>query len=86
MKKPPITGKPAVKSPAARLRADIEAALSDGVGHEDMTLKLTLGDVSRLKCDADIAVSDISFAGGEMRFMGVRIEQGGVPASILSRP
>ena len=85
MKKPPSTAKYALNSPAQKLRADIEAAQAAGLGSDDMTLRLTLSDVRRLKCDADLAVSDISFAGGEMRFLGVRVEQGGVAASALHR-
>ena len=50
-----------------------------------MLLRLTFGDVSQLKRDTSLAVEDISFAGGVMRFLGVRIEQGGVVESVLER-
>ena len=86
MKTPPSTARTSVRSPAVRLRAEIEAAIAEGLDCEDMPLRLTLGDVSRLKTDSNLAVSDISFVGGEMRFLGVRVEQGGVPASVLNRP
>ena len=72
-------------SPAALLRTQIEKAEAEGVTREDMTLKLTLGDVSQLKRDASLAVSDISFTGGVMRFLGVKVEQGGVTSSLLDR-
>jgi hypothetical protein len=72
-------------SPAARFRVQIEQAHADGVAHEDMTLHLTLTDVHRLQRDAAIPVADISFAGGVMRYLGVRVEQGGVDASRLDR-
>lgn len=48
-----------------------------------MTLRLTLNDVNALKRDRDLPVSDLSFTGGVMRFLGVRVEQGGVPQSFL---
>jgi hypothetical protein len=70
---------------AQRLRNEIEKAEADGVRREDMLLRLTFGDVSQLKRDTSLAVEDISFAGGVMRFLGVRIEQGGVVESVLER-
>jgi hypothetical protein len=72
-------------SPAIRFRADIEQALSDGLDLGDLTLRLTLNDVSLLKRDRSLAVADISFAGGAMRFLGVKIEEGGVAQSELVR-
>jgi hypothetical protein len=72
-------------SAAAQFRAQIEAAEAEGIARDEMTLRLTLGDVHKLKRDPGIALSDISFAGGVMRFLGVKIEQGGVPASALDR-
>ena len=73
------------KSPALRFRAEIEQALADGFACEGMRLRLTLGDASLLKRDASLSVSDISFAAGIMRFLGVRIEEGGVERSELVR-
>jgi hypothetical protein len=72
-------------SAATRLRTLIEAAEADGVDRDDMILRLTFGDVSQLKRDASLAVADISFAGGAMQFLGVRIHQGGVAESVLDR-
>ncbi|MGA0605368.1 hypothetical protein ACO2Q0_05145 [Phenylobacterium sp. VNQ135] len=70
-------------SVASRLRSQIEAAEAEGAAREDMVLKLTHSDVSHLKRDSSLAVTDISFAAGVMRFLGVRIEEGGVQASSL---
>jgi hypothetical protein len=50
-----------------------------------MTLRLTLSDVTALKRDRDLPVADISFTGGVMRYLGVKVEQGGVPESVLDR-
>jgi hypothetical protein len=46
-------------------------------------LRLTLGDVSRLKRDPSIAANDISFSGDEMRYLGVKVSPGGVETSAL---
>lgn len=71
--------------PDVRFRAEIDAAVAEGLAREDMVLRLTLRDASLLARDRHIPVADISYAGGVMRFLGVRIEQGGVPESILQR-
>ncbi|WP_041373576.1 hypothetical protein [Phenylobacterium zucineum] len=72
-------------SPAADFRRQIEAAEAEGVSRGSMTLRLTLSDVSHLKRDRALAVSDISFSDGEMRFLDVKVEQGGVAESTLDR-
>lgn len=59
--------------------------MAEGVSPEDMTLHLTLRDVSLLSRDPAVPVTDISYANGVMRFLGVRIEKGGVAASALDR-
>lgn len=75
---------PARRAPAsAHFRKQIEAAEADGVQRDDMLLRLTLSDVSHLKRDRDLAVTDISFKDGVMRYLGVRVEQGGVTDSAL---
>ena len=71
--------------PGPVFRKEIEAAEADGVHRNDMTLRLTLSDVTALKRDRDLPVADISFTGGVMRYLGVKIEQGGVPESVLDR-
>lgn len=70
-------------SPAKHFQAQIEKAEAGGQAREQMTLRLTLGDASLIKRDSTLAVSDISFADGIMRFLGVRIEEGGVTESEL---
>lgn len=77
---------PARRGPPAPLfRTQIEAAEAEGVARDDMTLKLTLRDATALKRDPALPVADISFAGGVMRYLGVKVEQGGVPESTLDR-
>ena len=72
------------RGPASTVfRAAIEKAVLEGVDRDDMTLRLTLRDVSDLKRDRNIAVEDISFAGGVMRFLGVKVTPGGVESSSL---
>ena len=74
------------RGPAADVfRSQIAAAEADGVHKNDMTLRLTLMDVTALKRDRDLPVADISFVGGVMRYLGVKVEQGGVPESVLDR-
>ena len=77
-------GKP-TGSPDRRFRDQIETAVAEGVAREDMILHLTLRDVSLLSRDPAVPVTDISFTGGVMRFLGVRIEKGGVAASALQK-
>jgi len=74
---------PRHRSPAVRFREQIERAEADGVARETMTLRLTYRDASLLKRDRALCVSDINFADGVMRFLGVRVEEGGVPESEL---
>lgn len=70
-------------SAALRLRAEIEKAEAAGAQRDDMSLHLTLGDVAELKRDRTLPMTDISFAGGTMRFLGVKIVEGGVSATVL---
>ncbi|MGA0603297.1 hypothetical protein ACO2Q3_21495 [Caulobacter sp. KR2-114] len=70
-------------APGARFRKEIEDAEQAGGQRDKMTLRLTLGDASLLKRDGTLAVSDISYAGGEMRFLGVLVTPGGVDTSEL---
>ena len=70
-------------SVAVHFRGEIEKADAKGVARDEMTLHLTLSDVSHLKRDRSLAVSDISFDDGGMRYLGVRIVQGGVAESAL---
>lgn len=71
--------------PAGRFRTEIDAALAEGLGPDDLLLRLTLRDAHLLARDPKVPLGDISYAGGVMRFLGVRVEKGGVPASMLDR-
>lgn len=68
---------------AAHFREAIGKALEGGAEQADMTLRLTLSDFSELKRDNSVAIQDISFKDGEMRFLGVKVTGGGVEASRL---
>ena len=68
---------------ASRFRTEIERAASEGVLLDEMALHLTLGDVEQLKRDRAVAVADISFTGGTMKYLGVKVVKGDVPLSIL---
>ncbi|MBI1199942.1 MAG: hypothetical protein GC203_18945 [Phenylobacterium sp.] len=70
-------------SPDSRFRGQIEAALADGATLDAMVLRLTLRDANLMARDPVTPVADISYAGGEMRFLGVRVEKGGVDVSRL---
>lgn len=76
---------PNAASPSVRLRGQIEAALAAGLALEDMTLRVTHRDRVLLSRDPAIAVADISYVGGVMRFLGVRVETSGGAASALDR-
>ena len=84
LKAPPLPARRA--APAIHFRGEIEKAEAAGFARDDMVLRLTLTDVSKLKRDASLAVADISFSGGAMRFLGVRVEGGGVAESVLQHP
>jgi hypothetical protein len=85
MAKPPTSASKPPRSPDVRFRPQIAAALAEGASSDDMILRLTLNDASRLSRDRDIPVADISFTGGVMRYLGIRVEKGGVPESVLDR-
>jgi hypothetical protein len=70
-------------SVADQFRAAIDRATADGAPLEDLVLILTLGDADKLKRDREVAVSDISFAAGDMRYLGVKVVQGGAKISAL---
>jgi len=84
MSKTPTLAPPA--PPAILFRQRIADALADGAAIGDLTLRLTLGDARRLRRDTDVALDAISYNGGEMRFLGVKVVEGGVDASTLERP
>ncbi|MFO1015639.1 MAG: hypothetical protein U1E50_17940 [Caulobacteraceae bacterium] len=51
----------------------VQAAIADGEAPDGLALALTLRDESEMKRNRAIGLSDISFAGGQMRFLGVRV-------------
>lgn len=70
-------------APGKKFKAEIEQARLDGIDPSALLLRLTLSDVSRLKRDREIAADDISFAGDEMRYLGVKVAGGDVETSAL---
>jgi hypothetical protein len=71
--------------PAERFRRAIAQAESEGVEKAAMVLRLTRGDEAKLKRDPRVATDEISFLGGEMRFLGVKVACGSVVESALDR-
>ena len=57
----------------ADLRTAIDKAETQGIDRGDMLLHLTLRDESVIKRSRSVGVDEISFADGEMRFIGVRV-------------
>lgn len=70
-------------TPAVYFRGEIEKAEAAGLARAGMILRLTRADESKLKRDPSLAISDISFSEGAMRFLGVKVEGGGVTVSAL---
>ena len=68
-----------------KLRDLIAAAEREGAKPADLLLHLTLGDASEIKRDRSVATDEISFRDGEMRFVGVKVLEGGVSVSRLDR-
>jgi hypothetical protein len=69
----------------AAFRADIVTAQAEGVDLAELVLRLTRLDASELKRDPTVGLHEIRFAEGEMRFLGVRVEEGGVANSVMDR-
>jgi hypothetical protein len=70
--------------PGQKFRVAIEQALKDGIDADALQLRLTLGDLSRLKRDRDTPAADIRFEDGEMRYLGVKVVAGDVQTSALA--
>lgn len=68
---------------AERLRSDVDRAVAAGHDPATMTLRLTHADASQIKRDPNLDLADVSFADGEMRYLGIRVVQGGVAVSTL---
>lgn len=88
MARPTPDSRPApsrLRSPSEVFREAIERAVGEGAERDEMLLQLTLSDASSLKRDRSLAVSDISFSDGVMRFLGVKVRPGDVTVSRLER-
>ncbi len=57
----------------ADLRSAIDKAETQGIDRGDMLLHLTLRDESVIKRSRSVGIDEISFADGQMRFVGVRV-------------
>lgn len=68
----------------ATLRGIIADADSQGADRAELLLHLTHRDAALLKRSPAVALDEISFLGGEMRFLGVKVEVGAVTVSALS--
>jgi len=84
MIKAPAKPKPP-QSPAVTFRGEIEAAIAGGAPVAKMTLRLTLNDGRRLRRDETVPLDQISYLGGEMHYLGVKVVEGGVDASVLDQ-
>lgn len=87
-----LTAKTPVQPPVAtqtlrvqRLRDLIAEALAGGAAAEDLVLRLTTRDASALKRHPSVAMHEVAFAGGEMRFLAVKVEEGAVAAPEITR-
>jgi hypothetical protein len=69
--------------PGQRFKPEIESARAGGVAESDLLLRLTFGDASKLKRDPNVSTQDLSFQGGETRYLGVKVVEGGVATSAL---
>jgi hypothetical protein len=69
--------------PGQRFKPEIETARAGGVAESDLLLRLTFGDASKLKRDPNVSTADLSFLGGETRYLGVKVVEGGVATSAL---
>ena len=81
--RPPARPQSNVRRSAEIFRAAIDKALAEGFSQKEMLLRLTYGDAAELKRDRSLAVEDISFKDGEMRFLGVKVTPGGITTSRL---
>ena len=66
------------------LRGLISDADGQGADRAGLLLNLTHRDAALLKRSPAVAMDEISFLGGEMRFLGVKVEVGAVTVSALS--
>jgi hypothetical protein len=64
-------------------RREIDGRLAEGADPGDLTLRLTNRDASMLKRDRVVPLADIAFKDGVMRYLGVKVVEGGVERSSL---
>lgn len=69
--------------PARRFGREIKHAVASGADADTLVLHLTLMDASKVKRDSEISRESVSFSPDGMRFLGVRVVQGGVRTSTL---
>ncbi|HXV00740.1 MAG TPA: hypothetical protein VG166_09590 [Caulobacteraceae bacterium] len=69
--------------PGQRFKPQIEKAFADGASTADLVLQLTFGDASKLKRDPSVPIDELSFLGGETRYLGVKVVEGGIDTSAL---
>ena len=72
------------EAPARRFGREIGDAVASGVPVDELTLHLTLMDASKVKRDPDLPLDHISCSSDGMRFLGVRVVEGGVRTSSLN--
>jgi hypothetical protein len=70
----------------ADLRSAIDRAESQGVARGDMLLHLTLRDESMIKRSRSVGVDEVSFADGQMWFVGVKVVAASGGTSSLEVP
>ncbi len=63
------------------LRVSIDRAEAEGIARADMVLRLNFRDASLIKRSPSVSVDEVSFEGGDMRFVGVRIVVGQVASA-----
>lgn len=68
------------------LRKVIATAQADGVANRHLTLHLSRRDLAILKRSPDVAVHEIRFADGEMKFLDIKVAADPVDLSCLERP
>ena len=69
--------------PAERFKSEIEKATAEGTPISTLLLQLTFGDAAKLKRDRNVSTEDLSFLGGEIRYLGVKVVEGGAASSAL---
>jgi hypothetical protein len=65
------------------MRLAIAAALEGGTPISDLRLRVTRRDEAQIKRSPDVSLDEVSFAGGEMRFLGVKVITGSIAVSML---